>query len=432
MGGPANPRRRVEKAEMLLRQAVSWLATAIVLVIASGCSAAEAAIADSSPLGRLNIVLIVADDLGWADLGCYGSKYHSTPNLDRLAAAGLRFTDAYAAAPVCSPTRAALMTGKYPARLNLTDWLPGRPDRPDQKLLRPVINHELPATELTLASALKREGYTTGHVGKWHLGGKGAGPEQRGFDVNIAGDQAGSPRSYFAPFRSGDGRFMPGLERAPEGEYLTDRLTAEAEKFIEANRARPFFLYLAHYAVHIPLKAKAEMVARYKPGRPGQQGNPIYAAMIESLDESVGRVLKKLDDLKLTERTLILFTSDNGGLCVTEGPNTPATINAPLREGKGYLYEGGLRVPLLVKWPGVTKPGGAIAAPVSSIDIFPTVLDACGVKSEAKVDGVSLVSLLKGGVLKRDTLFWHYPHYSNQGGRPGGAVRAGDYKLIEF
>ena len=263
MGGPANPRRRVEKAEMLLRQAVSWLATAIVLVIASGCSAAEAAIADSSPLGRLNIVLIVADDLGWADLGCYGSKYHSTPNLDRLAAAGLRFTDAYAAAPVCSPTRAALMTGKYPARLHLTDWLPGRPDRPDQKLLRPVISQELPATEMTLAAALKAAGYATGHIGKWHLGGKGAGPEQRGFDVNIAGDQTGSPRSYFAPFRSEDGRFMPGLEQAPEGEYLTDRLTAEAEKFIEANRDQPFFLYLAHYAVHIPLKAKAELVAKY-------------------------------------------------------------------------------------------------------------------------------------------------------------------------
>jgi arylsulfatase A len=422
----------VEKAEMLLRQLARGLAILVTFAIATGSRAAEVAASDPSPGGRLNIALIVADDLGWADLGCYGSKYHKTPNLDCLASQGLRFTDAYAAAPVCSPTRAALMTGKYPARLNLTDWLPGRPDRPDQKLLRPVIHQELPAAELTLAAALKAAGYTTGHVGKWHLGGKGAGPEQRGFDVNIAGDQAGSPRSYFAPFKSRDGRYMPGLEHAPEGEYLTDRLTAEAEKFIETNRAKPFFLYLAHYAVHIPLKAKADTVARYKPGRPGQQGNPIYAAMIESLDDSVGRILQKLEERKLTERTLVLFTSDNGGLCVTEGPKTPATINAPLREGKGYLYEGGLRVPLLVKWPGVTRPGVTTAAPVSSIDIFPTLLDACGVRSEGRVDGISLVPLLKGGDLKREALYWHYPHYSNQGGRPGGAVRAGDYKLIEF
>ncbi|HEY7154544.1 MAG TPA: sulfatase-like hydrolase/transferase [Gemmataceae bacterium] len=382
--------------------------------------------------GRPNIVLIVADDLGWADLACYGSKYHKTPNLDRLAAGGMRFTDAYAACNVCSPTRAALMTGKYPARLNLTDWLPGRPDRPDQKLLRPAINQALPASETTLAAALKAAGYATGHVGKWHLGGKGAGPLQRGFDVNIAGDEAGSPRSYFAPFKGRDGRFMPGLEDAPEGEYLTDRLTAEAEKFIESNRAKPFFLYLAHYTVHIPLRAKAEMTAKYKPGRPGEQGNPIYAAMLESLDEGVGRILKKLDELKLTERTVVVFTSDNGGLCVREGPNTPATINAPLREGKGYLHEGGLRVPLIVQWPNVTRPGSTSAVPVCSIDLFPTLLGACGIKNTARVDGASLTPLLKGGSLKREALYWHYPHYSNQGGRPGGAVRSGDYKLIDF
>ncbi len=381
--------------------------------------------------GKLNVVLIVADDLGWADLGCYGSKYHKTPNLDRLAASGMRFTDSCAGAPVCSPTRAALMTGQYPARLNLTDWLPGRPDRPDQMLLRPAIAQELPASVPTLPAALKAAGYVTGHVGKWHLGGKGAGPLQRGFDVNVAGDQSGSPLSYFAPFQR-DGRFMPGLEKAPEGEYLTDRLTAEAEKFLEANRDRPFFLYLPHYAVHIPMKARPDLVARYKAGPPGQQGNPIYAAMIESLDQGVGRVLAKLDDLKLTDHTLVIFTSDNGGLCVLEGPNTPPTINTPLREGKGYLYEGGLRVPLLVSWPGVTKPGSTSTTPVMSIDLFPTILEVCGVKSDARVDGLSLGAVLKGEPLKRDALFWHYPHYSNQGGRPGAAVRAGDVKLIEF
>ena len=406
-----------------------WLVIGISLSVASAGHAADAA----KPLAEWpNIVLILADDLGWADLGCYGSTYHHTPNLDRLAASGLRFTDAYAAAPVCSPTRAALMTGKYPARLNLTDWLPGRPDRPDQQLLRPTINRELPRGEATLAEALKAAGYVTGHVGKWHLGGAGAGPSQRGFDVNIAGDEAGSPRSYFAPFKGRDGRFMPGLERAPEGEYLTDRLTAEAEKFIASNRDRPFFLYLAHYAVHIPMKAKADLTAKYKPGPPGRQGNPIYAAMLESLDEGVGRVLKQLDELKLSERTIVVFTSDNGGLCVREGPNTPPTINAPLREGKGYLYEGGLRVPLLVTWPGVTRPGSTSSAPVCSIDLFPTLLEACGIKPETKVDGVGLVPLLRGERLQRDALYWHYPHYSNQGGRPGAALRSGDWKLIEF
>jgi arylsulfatase A len=409
---------------MLLRRALGPAVFFAVLIGASFSRAADT--------NRPNVVLIVADDLGWADLGCYGSRYHKTPNLDRLAAEGVRFTDAYASAPVCSPTRAALMTGQYPARLNLTDWLPGRPDRPDQKLLRPAINQELPAAEPTLAQVLKSAGYVTGHVGKWHLGGKGAGPRQRGFDINIAGDQAGSPRSYFAPFKGRDGQFMPGLETADEGEYLTDRLTAEAEKFIETNRANPFFLYLPHFTVHIPLKAKAEKTAKYKPGPAGQQGNPIYAAMIESLDESVGRILDKLAALQLTERTLVVFTSDNGGLCVLEGPNTPSTINAPLREGKGYLYEGGLRVPLIVKWPGVTRPGSTSATPIASIDLFPTILDVCGVKSEARVDGLSLVPLLKGGTLQRDLLFWHYPHYSNQGGRPGGAVRAGNYKYIEF
>ena len=404
----------------------------LLLVLVLAGSFAADAVADDVTKDRPNVVFILADDLGWADLGCYGSTYHRSPNLDRLAAQGMRFTDAYAAACICSPTLAAILTGKYPARLNLTDWLPGRPDRPDQRLLRPRINQELPPTETTLAEKLKSAGYATGHVGKWHLGGEGAGPTQRGFDVNIAGDQTGSPRSYFAPFKGRDGRFMPGLEQAPEGEYLTDRLTAEAEKFIASNRARPFFLYLAHYAVHIPLKAKAEMIALYKPGPAGKQGNPIYAAMIKSVDEGVGRILAKLDELKLTERTIVVFTSDNGGLSVREGPDTPSTINAPLREGKGYLYEGGLRVPLLVKWPGVTRPGGTSSTPVCSIDLLPTLLAACGVTNKNAVDGVSLAPLLKGGDLKRDALFWHYPHYSNQGGRPGGAVRAGDWKLIEF
>jgi arylsulfatase A len=400
------------------------------------CVAGLALLANQSPaLGaprNPNVVLIVADDLGWADLGCYGSKYHKTPHLDRLAAGGLRFTQAYAAAPVCSPTRAAIMTGKYPARVGITDWLPGRADRPDQKLLRPPLLTDLPASEVTLAAAFKKAGYVTGHIGKWHLGGPGAAPQDRGFDVNVAGDHTGTALSYFAPFQGKGKRFMPGLETAPEGEYLTDRLAAEAEKFLDAYKDREFFLYLPHYAPHIPMRAKAELIAKYKPGQPGQQGNPVYAAMLESLDEAVGRVLKKLDDLELVDRTIVIFTSDNGGVCTVEGPQTPPTINAPLREGKGYLYEGGLRVPLIVRWPGVTKPGTTTDVPASSIDYFHTFREACGLTTDANPDGMTLTGVFMGESFGRLPLYWHYPHYSNQGGKPGGAIRVGDYKLIEF
>jgi arylsulfatase A-like enzyme len=388
---------------------------------------------------RLNVVLIVADDLGGADLGCYGSRYHYTPSLDRLASEGVRFTQGYAASPVCSPTRAALMTGKYPARLQLTDWLPGRPDMPAQRLLRPAFRQELPLEETTLAELLHATGYATASIGKWHLGGAGFEPTKQGFDLNIAGDAAGSPKSYFAPYGR-DGKFMFALDSAPPGEYLTDRLTTEAEKFIALNRERPFFLYLPHYAVHTPLSAKKDLQQKYdekpKPALP--QNNPIYAAMLESLDQSVGRVLQKLDELKLAERTVVIFTSDNGGLATIEGPNTPATSNAPLREGKGYLYEGGLRVPLLMKWPGSTKPGTVCETPACSIDIVPTVAEICGVPMTAAVDGVSLAPLLRqagetpASGFQGRPLFWHYPHYSNQGGRPGGAIRDGDDKLIEF
>jgi arylsulfatase A-like enzyme len=349
---------------------------------------------------KLNVVLILADDLGWADLGCYGSRFHRTPHLDRLAASGLRFSHPYAACPVCSPTRAALLTGKVPARLHLTDWLPGRPDRPDQKLLRPPLRQQLALEETTLAEVFKSAGYTTGIIGKWHLGGGKFGPGHQGFDVNIAGDEAGSPRSYFAPFRNKFG-VMPGLEKATEGEYLTDRLAAEAETFIHKHKDKPFFLYLPHYAVHIPLRAKKDLIAGYpnKP-TPGKQSNPIYAAMLQGLDEAVGRVLKKLDELKLAERTILVFTSDNGGLCVREGPNTPPTINSPLREGKGFLYEGGIRVPLIVRWPGVIKPGRVSDVPVISNDLLPTLLEACGLKQGEKVDGISLAGLWKGAELR--------------------------------
>ena len=409
----------------------------LVLLLAALCLLQLPAAAAPKP----NFIFFLIDDLGRNDLGCYGSKFYRTPNLDRIATQGMKFTDAYAACPVCSPTRASIMTGKYPARLHLTDWLPGRGDLPAQRLARPVIKQQLALEEVTIAERLKAAGYVTAHVGKWHLGGEGFEPEKQGFDINIAGDHTGTPMSYFAPFggKSKDGkqRSMRGLEQAKDGEYLTDRLTTEAEKIIAANKDKPFFLYFAHYAVHTPLRAKADYVAKYPQvtNKPGQQTNAIYAAMMESMDESIGRILKQLDDLKLADNTYVFFTSDNGGLATLEGPSTPATINSPLREGKGYLYEGGIRVPLLVRGPGIA-PGSTATNAMSSVDYLPTILELAGLvapKPEENVDGVALAALLKQtGAPAARPLFWHYPHYSNQGGKPGGAIRDGDFKLIEF
>jgi arylsulfatase A len=384
----------------------------------------------ASEVPRPNIVLILADDLGWADLGCYASTFHETPNLDRLARTGMRFTNAYAACPVCSPSRAAIMTGKYPARLHLTDWLPGRPDRPSQRLLRPDIRQQLPLEEFTLAEALKPSGYATASIGKWHLGGPPFWPDRQGFDVNVGGTETGSPPGGYFGFKT------PTMTARSGDEYLTDRLTDEAVAFIERNRDRPFFVYLPHYAVHIPLQAKPGTPAKFeaKSVSGSTQTNSIYAAMLESLDEGVGKILKTLGELKIADRTVIVFTSDNGGLSVKEGPNTPATSNAPLRAGKGYLYEGGIRVPLLIRWPAVTEPGSVCAVPVSGQDLYPTALEIAGMKPAPGrvIDGESLIPLLKrDGGLRRDALFWHYPHYSNQGGRPGGAIRQGNLKLIE-
>ncbi len=392
--------------------------------------AGGSAVAAAQSPKPLNFVFILIDDMGWTDLGCYGSKSYDTPNIDRLASQGMRFTNAYAACPVCSPTRASIMTGKYPARLHLTDWIPGRKQWPTAKLLTPSFRQELPLEEITLAEALKPAGYVSASIGKWHLGGEGFSPVEQGFDRNIGGTARGSPASYFGPFD------LPGLKGGPAGEYLTDRLSDEAEKFIEENKDRPFFLYLPEFAVHLPLEGKQELVAKYETKLRGSetQNNPIYAAMVESVDQGIGRLMQKLDDLKIADRTVVILTSDNGGLRF-EGKNTkPVTSNAPLRAGKGHLYEGGIREPLIVRWPGVVKPGSICHEPMISVDYFPTILEMAGLgRPRQPVDGVSLVPLLKqAGVPKRDAIYWHYPHYSNQGGPPSGAIRHGEFKLIEF
>ncbi len=400
-----------------------WLMASVVLVLLAGSATAAPA--------RPNVIWIVLDDYGWADSGCYGSTYHETPHIDALARRGIRFTNAYAACPVCSPSRAALMTGKYPARLHLTDWLPGRKDRPSQRLLRPSIVQQLPLEETTIAELLRPAGYATASLGKWHLGGPSFWPEHQGFDVNISGTATGSPPGGYFRFNT------PSMKARDDREYLTDRLTDEAIGFVEKNRDRPFFLYLAHYAVHIPLQARPDLVEVYRarPIKGSPQHNPIYAAMIRSVDDGIGRLVQSLERLGLDDRTVIFLTSDNGGLSVKEGPNTPSTSNSPLRAGKGYLYEGGIREPMIVVWPGVTRPGSTSDVPVSGQDFLPTTCQIAGIAppSENSIDGESLVPLLRGtGKPRREALFWHYPHYSNQGGKPGGAVRMGDLKLIEW
>jgi arylsulfatase A-like enzyme len=378
-----------------------------------------------------NFLFILVDDMGWRDLGVYGSTFYETPNIDRLAGQSVRFTNAYAACPVCSPTRASILTGKYPARLGLTDYIPGRGQWPTSKLLKAPFLQQLPLEEMNLARALKPLGYASASIGKWHLGGPPFYPDRQGFDRNVGGTERGQPQSYFGPFH------LPNLEGGTPQEYLTDRLTVEAQKFIRANRSRPFFLYLPEFAVHLPEQAKAETIARYRakadPNNP--QHDPVYAAMIDSLDENVGRVLRTLDDEGIADRTVVILMSDNGGVVYEGGGKQPVTSNAPLRAGKGHVYEGGIREPMTIRWPGVTKAGTVSDVPVSSIDFFPTILEMAGAKVDPAwhVDGLSLAPLLRGGPPpRREALYWHYPHYSNQGGVPSGAVRAGEYKLIEF
>jgi arylsulfatase A-like enzyme len=426
--------------------------------------------AREAPRQPANVVFILVDDLGWADLGAYGSTFYETPNLDRMAADGMRFTSAYAE-PVCSPTRAALMAGRHSARIGITDWIPGRPNRADQRLLQAPHRHQLPLEETTIAEMLRAAGYARAHIGKWHLGGDGFLPTDQGFDLNVAGTEYGYPPSYFYPFQGS--YTMPHVaEGSAEGDFLTDRLTDHALRFIERHRDRPFFLFQSFYIPHTPLQAPPELVAKYErkadalaipaSGAPGSRGgNPaqllerdpsaaavfsregdhhvrtvqnhaVYAAMVEVMDRNVGRILRALDAHGIAGRTLVVFYSDNGGLATSEGW---PTSNLPLRAGKGWLYEGGVRVPLIVRWPGQVPAGSTADVPVREVDVFPTLADVAGITLDSRLhlDGVSLLPLLRGtGRLPDRPLFWHYPHYSNQGGRPGGAIRDGHLKLVEF
>ncbi|MHC4122751.1 MAG: sulfatase [Planctomycetota bacterium] len=410
-------------------------------LLVSGCSKPLALFENKK---KLNFVFILIDDLGWADLGCYGSSFYETPNIDKLASEGMRFTQAYAASPVCSPTRASILSGKYPARSGLTEWIPG-PNEPTEHL------HQMPLEEVTIAEAFKEAGYATGYVGKWHLGSKWIGASKEFHPVNQGFDSE-KIRWYYRKMK--DNRKYKA-HFSPEGEYLTDVYTNDALNFIENNSNNPFLLYLSHYAVHVPIQAKEEIIAKYKakaaklPKAKKEyydiendfrtqliQNHAVYAAMIESVDQGVGKITQKLKTLGLNENTVIIFMSDNGGLATANKNKHKAfTANAPLREGKGWLYEGGIREPMIIKWPNVIKPGSICETPVISTDFYPTMLEMADLplKPNQHIDGISLVPLLKGTKkFRRKRLYWHYPHFHIYGNVPSSAIRDGDYKLIEY
>jgi arylsulfatase A len=437
-----------------------------------------------------NVVFFLVDDLGWSDVGCYGSSFYDTPNIDRLATEGVRFTDAYAACHVCSPTRASILTGKYPATLNLTDWLKGRRNFPFQRLLNAEINQHLPYEETTIAEALKAKGYSTTIFGKWHLGREPSTPLKHGFDIHIP-NVPSNWRTFHGPFG------MKNLA-SKEGDYLTDRLTDEAVNWLDDQKDKPFFLYMSHFAVHDPIQGRKDLVEKYSrklkespptdspdfilEGNPDSPDNPSkeelarlintpefsqhkvhprgtikvkqkqdnvqFAAMVEGVDQSLGRIVAKLSELGIEDDTIVIFFSDNGGMSAMNVGNPKrvvddkdvdiacSTSNLPLRGAKGWLYEGGIREPLIVKWPGHGQSGTTCDVPVISTDFYPTILEMAGLPPmpEQHSDGVSIASLVIGAeTLNREAIYWHFPHYSNHGMQsPGGAVRAGDYKLLEY
>jgi len=422
---------------------IPWIfLTCLTCVTAHPLVAAE----ETESAGRPNFVFFLVDDLGWTDLGCFGSTFYETPNIDRLCASGMKFTDGYAACPVCSPTRASIMTGRHPVRVDITDWIPGA--RAKNAKLRHVEDRDnLASEEITVAEALKQHGYQTFFAGKWHLGGKGHLPTDQGFDINVGGCEKGSPPGgYYAPWKN------PNLKAKDAGEYLTERLTDEAVVFLEKRNSKtPFLLYLSYYNVHTPITPykkryehfQASAAARFQDATPVRkehegisrlrQDNAAYASMIAAVDDSVGRILAKLDDLELASGTVVFFFSDNGGLSTLRGMGP--TCNLPLRAGKGWLYEGGVREPMILRAPGITRPGSVCNTPVVSMDFFPTMLELAGLPAmpEKHADGVSLAPLLKGSnTLPPRPLCWHYPHYHGSTWTPGASIRDGDWKLIEF
>ena len=399
-----------------------------------------------------NIVFFLADDLGWRDLGCYGSRFYETPHIDSLAAAGARFTQAYAACPVCSPTRASILTGKYPVRMRVTDYIsPSGGNQPERwtrntKMLPSPYADRMPLEEVTLAEAVKESGYATFFAGKWHLGPDGYWPEDQGFDSNVGGWEHGGPwggDSYFSPYGN------PNLPDGPPGEFLPERLARETATFIAGHGDEPFLAYLSFYSVHTPLMTTAVLEAKYaakaaKLAFAGPrwiresfrearqvQDHAVYGGMVEALDAAVGTVLRAITESGLDERTVVVFMSDNGGLSTSEGS---PTANLPLRGGKGWMYEGGIREPMLIRAPGVTRPGSVIRSPVTSVDFYPTLLELAdlSMRPEQHVDGESMVPLLRGERADRGPLYWHYPHYGNQGGAPSAAIRDDDWKLVKW
>lgn len=398
-----------------------------------------------------NFVVILVDDLGWKDLSFTGSDFYESPNLDKLSAGSIQFTNAYSSSPICSPARASILTGKHPSNLNITDWIPGD-DPKNRKLLGPKDLDKLPLEELTIAEALKEKNYTTFFAGKWHLGGGEFTPEKQGFDINIAGGHYGQPPGgYYSPYKNNK------IKDGPDGEYLTNRLTSEAINFIDTNSGNPFFMFLSFYSVHTPIQANREHIKKFKdklneipnhdevkiPLRGAitrlDQYNPEYASMIYSMDENIGKLIEKLKANGLYENTTIIFTSDNGGLSTLEknerntSPTAPTSV-APLKGGKGWLYEGGLKVPFLIKPANFESQVRKIETPIVGSDIFPTILSMAGidVKPNQKIDGMDLIPLIKGETIERSELFWHYPHYHGSGWTPGSSIKQGNWKLIEF
>jgi len=401
-------------------------------VVLPGCSFGGARVSASKR--PTNILLIMIDDLGWMDLHCQGNDRLDTPNIDKLATQGMRFTDFYAAAPVCSPTRAVIMTGQSPARLGLTNHAPDRASfaPKNAKLLSAETLDYLPLEHVTIAERLKEAGYATGFFGKWHLSAKRKSaegpnepdlrPEYQGFDVNIGGCHFGGPPTYFDPYR------IPSIKNRRKGEYLPDRLADETIEFMRTHREEPFFAALWNYTVHWPLEAPKDLIEKYEQRLGPGLKDARYGAMIEAMDRAMGRVFAALDELKLAEQTLVIFASDNGGF---DG----VSDNRPLRASKGHLYEGGIRVPLIVRWPGVVRANTICRTPVVSMDFYPTLVDAAALRPDPTktIDGESIMPLLtRKGRLKRKAIYFHYPNYAWHGAnRLGGAIREGDYKLIE-